>query len=150
MKTLISKPVLFYGLILLIATGLTLFSLRFVRPATCQTFCDAPEQSSCPPGACRYGEQRAGLPIPIRIDVSPGSSPTSGWAKLGPEDGPNPLTFLLDVLFYGAFIWLIVYLIRLIEGKEKLFDTFAFVLPLAVVVIFLLVGLYLYLPFYNR
>lgn len=85
----------------------------------------------------------------MRIDVSPGSSPTSGWAKLGPEDGFNPMTFLLDVLFYGALIWLIVYLNRVIQKKEKLFDLVAFVLPLAVVLVFLLVGLYLYLPLYN-
>jgi hypothetical protein len=40
------------------------------------------------------------------IDSGGGSSPTTGWGKLGPEDLPNPLTPLLNVLFYGILLWL--------------------------------------------
>ncbi len=83
------------GLMIVLAIGLALLSQKFVRPIDCRSLCDAPENVTCPAGTCRAYEQRAGLPIPYRID-SPGcGSPTNGWGILGPEDLPNPLTLLM-------------------------------------------------------
>ena len=102
-----SKSYIGAGIILILAIGLTLASLEYVRPVDCQSFCDLPKGATCPRGSCRSGEQSAGFPVPIRIDSGAGSSPTSGWGKLGPEDPPNPVGPVLDVMFYSALIWLI-------------------------------------------
>jgi hypothetical protein len=114
-----SGSFILYGVIILLAIGLTLASLRYVRPLDCQRFCDLPEQVPCPSGSCRAGEQRAGFPLPLVIDSGAGSSPTSGWGKLGPEDLPNPVTPVLDVLFYSVLLWLLWKIIRVLLGKEK-------------------------------
>jgi hypothetical protein len=116
----LSNSFVIYGIILLLAIGLTIASLRYVRPKNCQQFCDLPEQLTCPSGSCRSGEQRAGFPFPIIIDNGAGSSPTSGWGKLGPEDLPNPVTPVLDVLFYSVLLWLLWKIIRMLMGKKKL------------------------------
>ncbi len=147
---MISKTVIYAGLILLLSTGLTLLSLRFVRPATCLEFCNTPDQLPCPPQTCRFYEQRAGLPLPIVIDYPGGGSPTSGWGKLGPEDMPNPFTFLLDVSFYGALIWLVGYFGRWLFSRKKPVDVLAVVISFAWVAVCFAIGLYLYLPYYNR
>jgi hypothetical protein len=89
--------------IIALAIGLTLVSLRYVHPAFCQYLCTT---ESCPPGYCRFGEQGAGFPFPVIIDNEAGS-PLSGLGKVGPEDIPNPLTFVLDVLFYSGILWLL-------------------------------------------
>ena len=141
------KPIhsiVLYGLILLLATGFTVASLGFIRPAVCQRFCDAPEQVPCPSGACRAGEQRAGLPLPVLIDDPGGGSPTGGWGILGPEDLPNPAMFLVDVLFYAVVLWLIYYIGRILWKKEKHPDPLMLVAPLVLVLICTLLGLYLY------
>jgi hypothetical protein len=109
-----------FSLIILLAIGLTISSLRYVRPKNCQQFCDLPEHLTCPSGFCRSGEQRAGFPLPIIIDNGAGSSPTSGWGKLGPEDLPNPVTPALDVIFYSVLLWLPWKIIRILVRKEKL------------------------------
>ncbi len=114
-----SNNYIIFGVITLLAIGLTIASLRYVRPLNCQRLCDLPEQLPCPSGACRLGEQRAGFPLPIVIDNGAGSSPTSGWGKLGPEDLPNPLTPVLDVVFYGVLLWFIWKILRVLLGKEK-------------------------------
>jgi hypothetical protein len=114
-----SKSYIFFSVLILAAIGLTIGSLRYVRPLTCLQFCDLPEQLTCPSGSCRAGEQRAGFPLPIVIDNGAGSSPTGGWGKLGPEDLPNPVTPVLDVVFYGVFLWLIWKIVRVLLGKEK-------------------------------
>jgi hypothetical protein len=108
-----------YALIFLLAIGLTVLSLNYVRPADCQRFCDLPKGVPCPSGSCRSGEQRAGFPLPLMIDSGAGSSPTGGWGKLGPEDGLNPITPDLDVIFYGVLLWLVWKLARVLVRKEK-------------------------------
>ena len=115
-----SNSYIIYGIIIFLAIGLTVLSLRYVLPADCQTLCNLPERVLCPSGSCRFGEQRAGFPVPIIIDSGAGSSPTGGWAKLVPEDSPNPVGPVLDFLFYGVILWLIWKVIRAILGKEKL------------------------------
>lgn len=145
-----SNSILLYGIILLLATGLTVLSLRFVRPADCQQLCDAPEQSPCPRGACRFGEQRAGLPLPVLIDDMGGSSPTSGWGILGPEDLPNPLTFVLDVLFYSVLLGLFRYIIQVLRGRERPLKLTEIMPLLAFLLVFILVGFILYRPFLSR
>jgi hypothetical protein len=114
------KTSLPYILITLLAIGLTIASLKYVQPANCLQLCDLPAQADCPVGSCRLGEQTAGFPLPMIIDSGAGSSPTSGWGKLGPEDLPNPLTPLLNVLFYGILLWLIWKLIRWLFRRERL------------------------------
>lgn len=135
---------------LVLATGLTIGSLGFVRPVNCQRFCDAPQQIPCLPGACRNGEQRAGLPMPVLVDDSGGSSPTGGWGKLGPEDLPNLVTFIFDVLFYGVLLASVGYLITLIRRKEQEVERVAIFLPLVVVILGLLGGLASYWPYLAR
>ncbi len=147
--------VLQYGLILLLAISFTVVSRKFIRPQDCQTFCDAPEDLPCPSGSCRAGEQRAGFPLPMVIDTGTGSSPTGGWGKLGPEDLPNPLTPVLDVLFYSVLLWLVWYMIRVILGKEQLRpgnrqEVVMVAFPLAFLMVCLILGLYLYWPILVR
>lgn len=149
------NSILSFGVIILLAIGLTVVSLRFVRPVDCQTFCEAPEEAPCPSGSCRSGEQRAGLPLPILVDSGGGSSPTGGWGRLGPEDLPNPVTPVLDVLFYSLILWLIMYIIRVIRGKEKprrsLRQEFlSIILLLVLVLACLMAGFLLYRPFLTR
>lgn len=144
------KAILLFSAFLVLATGLTVASLGFVRPVNCQRFCDASRQTPCPPGACRNGEQRAGLPLPVFIDNSGGSSPISGWGILGPEDLPNPVTFILDVFFYAVLLTFVGYIITIVHRKESQVELLAIVLPLAVVLLGLLGGLVAYWPFLNR
>lgn len=144
-----------FGVIILLAIGLTALSLRFVRPVDCQAFCNFSRQTPCPSGSCRSGEQRAGLPLPILVDSGGGSSPTGGWGRLGPEDLPNPVTPVLDVLFYSLILWLIMYLIRFIRGKEKpryalRREFLSLILPLVLVLACLMTGFFLYRPFLTR
>jgi hypothetical protein len=146
----ILKAILMYGAILVLASGLTIASLGFVRPANCQRFCDAPDQIPCPPGACRNGEQRAGLPLPVLVDSSGGESPISGWGILGPEDVLNPVTFIFDVFFYGVLLAFAGYIITILWRKEKHVGHMVIVLPLAVVVLGLLCGLASYWPYLAR
>jgi len=54
------------------------------------------------------------------IDSGAGSSPTSGWGKLGPEDLPNPVTPVLDVVFYSVLLLILWKIVRVLSGKEKL------------------------------
>ncbi len=146
----LSNPILLYGSIILLAVGLTVVSLGFIRPADCQSFCDAPDQALCPSGTCVPGAQRAGLPLPVVVDDPGGGSPTGGWGKLGQEDLPNPLTFGLDVLFYSALLWLAWYAVQVVRGAAWREELLAVALSLAVVLVCLLLGLYLYWPFLNR
>ena len=137
------------AVIVLLAIGLTLLSRNFVRPVNCQSLCSAPEGTACPAGACRFYEQRAGLPLPYLVDAPGGGSPTSGWGILGEEDMPNPLTFLLDVSFYSLLLWLIRYVRRVGRGKVNA-ELLAIVLPLGLLLAFLLAGYYFYQPFLAR
>jgi hypothetical protein len=76
----------------------------------------------------------------VVIDNGAGSSPTSGWGKLGPEDLPNPLTPLLDIVFYCVLIWIFWKAIRVLLGKEKP-RGFLAVAPLFVIILaFIVVG----------
>ena len=134
----------------LLAIGLTVASPGFVRPVNCERFCDAPRGIPCAPGACRNGEQRAGLPLPVLVDSSGGELPISGWGVLGPEDVPNPVTFIFDVFFYGVLLTFAGYIITITRRREKLEDRLAIVLPLAVVLLGLLGGLASYWPYLTR
>lgn len=102
---------------LLLAIGLTVLSFRYVEPKDCYRLCGAEEGMPCPAGGCRFGEQKAGWPIPAFVDAPGGGSPTGGWGLLGPEDLPLGMPMILDVLFYSILIWLAVYIIGLIQGQ---------------------------------
>jgi len=114
-----SNSIISTVVIILLATGLTVASLQYIRPMDCQRLCQEPIQAPCPSGSCRSGEQRAGFPLPVLQDEGTGSSPTGGWGKLGPEDLPNPVTFVLDVLVYSVLLWFVWRVIRVTRGKEQ-------------------------------
>lgn len=130
------------ALFLVLAVGLTLGSLLYVRPPNCQSPCMEPEHAPCPDGTCRLTEQRAGFPLPVLQDNPGGGSPTGGWGKLGPEDLPNPLTFALDVLFYSALLWLIWQFVRIATRKEPHRSILSMWPQLLVVLVGLLLGIY--------
>jgi hypothetical protein len=150
MKMKSMKAIILYGSIIVLAVGCTVASFGFVRPVDCHSYCNASDQTPCPPGACRDGEQRAGLPFPVLVDNAGGSSPTSGWGILGPEDLPNPITFVLDVFFYSVLLRFVVYLISIVRGKEPEVEHLAIILPLVVLLLGVLGGLALYGPYLTK
>src|SRR6476620_3349817 len=81
---------------LFLAIGLTVLSFRYVQPKDCYRVCGVEEGMSCLPGGCRFGEQKAGWPIPVFVDAPGGGSPTGGWGLLGPEDLPLVVPMILD------------------------------------------------------
>ncbi len=143
------KAVTLYGTILVLAIALTIGSLSFVRPVNCRSYCDASDRTPCPAAACRGGEQRAGLPLPVVVDSGAGSSPTGGWGILGPEDLPNPLTFTLDVCFYAVVLRLAFYRLP-IRHREPPMDRRVIAVSWAMVVLVLLGGLALYWSLLTR
>ena len=62
---------------------------------------------------------------------------------------PNPLTFVLDVLFYSALLWLLWYGVQVIRGKELL-ELIPVMVPLAVILACLIAGFVLYRPALGR
>ena len=94
----------------MLAIGLTVLSFRYVQPEDCTSFCG--EQTPCPTGSCRFGEQKAGWPFPAFVDYPGGGSPTSGWGHVGPEDPPIPAPMIADVLFYSILSWIVVAIIQ--------------------------------------
>ena len=102
---------------LLLASLLTVLSLRYVQPKDCDRFCNVEQGAPCPAGSCRVGEQKAGWPIPVFVDAPSPSSPLGISGVLGVEDLPHPLPLLLDVLFYSFLVWLAVFIIGLIQGQ---------------------------------
>ncbi len=117
----------------LLAIGLTFASLAYVTPKDCSQECVAPEGTSCPSGACRIGEQRAGWPLPVLIDSPGGGSPVNGWGKLGPEDPPIPSAFVLDTLFYSILLWVAFSIVRAVRRQTLPMKLMAVSLPLTAV-----------------
>ncbi len=102
---------------LLLTTGLTVLSFRYVQPKDCYRFCDVVEGVTCPAGSCRVGEQKAGWPIPVFVDAPSPSSPLGISGVLGTEDLPLIMPMLLTVLFYSMLVWLVMFIIGLIQGQ---------------------------------
>ena len=100
----------------LLSVVFTVLSFQYVQPQDCYRFCNS---EPCPPGSCRFGEQKAGWPLPVFVDDPGGGSPTSGWGIIGPEDPALFIPLLLDILFYSLFVWLFM-LIILIIWRRKL------------------------------
>ena len=100
-----------------LAVGLTVLSFRYVQPKNCYRLCDAAEGRACPEGACAFGEQKAGWPIPVFVDNPGGGSPTGGWGLLGPEDLPLLIPMIQDVLFYSILVWIFLYVILLLRQR---------------------------------
>jgi hypothetical protein len=148
MKT--SRNLIVYGVIALLAIGLTFASMQFVRPINCHSFCDPAEGAPCSGDSCRIREQRAGLPLPIQVDDPGGGSPTDGWGILGPEDPLNVLNFLLDAVFYFALLGLLWYLIQIVRGSYRTMKPMVAILLLIVVLTGIMVGLRIYLPILTR
>ncbi|MBD2113722.1 MULTISPECIES: hypothetical protein [Cyanophyceae] len=98
-------------LIILMAMGLTIASLRYKQPAHCETLCR--DAQSCQIGQCMFGEQQAGFPLSFVQDTE-ANSPTSGWGKVGPEDYfyANLEAFALNVAFYSLILWLFQRLLK--------------------------------------
>lgn len=81
-----------------VAITLTVVSTRFVYPVGCRTM------------RCPDATLTAGFPLPVYKDIT-GSSPTSGWGTLGPEEFMLEF-FLLNVGLYTGFFWLIWWMVR--------------------------------------
>src|SRR5215212_8493554 len=69
-----------------LAIGLTVLSFQYVQPKNCYNFCDPSYIIPCTKGSCYFGDQKAGWPIPVFVDMPGGGSPTDGWGMVGPED----------------------------------------------------------------
>ncbi len=96
-------------LIFLLGVALTFASLCYVKPDNCYQLCI---NEPCALGSCKTGEQKAGFPFPFVSDQKRnlGSSPTTGWGRVGAEDYiyPNLLAFLFNILFYSAVVWSLI------------------------------------------
>ena len=103
---------------LLLTIVLTVLSFRYVQPKDCYRFCDVEAGVPCPAGSCRVGEQKAGWPIPVFIDAPSPSSPLLISGILGVDDYPHPMAMLLTVLFYSMLVWLVLFIIGLIQGQK--------------------------------
>jgi hypothetical protein len=114
----------------ILAIGLTITSFQYVQPRNCYRLCDASEGKPCPSGACAFGEQKAGWPIPAFVDNPGGGSPTGGWGVLGPEDPPLGIPMILDVLFYSIEIWMVIYVIQFLSHQVIFPKLFFVSLPL--------------------
>jgi len=101
----------------LLAIGLTVLSFRYVQPKDCYRAWGGSEGIPYPAGACSFGKQKGGWPWPAFVDSPGGGSPTSGWGLLGPEDPPDFVPLLLDVLFYSLIVWLALYIIQFVRRR---------------------------------
>lgn len=87
----------------LLGTLLVILSLWYHNPSGCEQVCSS---EPCPPNTCMGGDSlTAGFPFPIVHDQT-FSSPTSSWGRIDLDDysSLNFRAFLLDVLFYGVII----------------------------------------------
>lgn len=116
----------------LLTISLTVLSFRYVQPVECYRFCGPLDGTPCPPGACRFGEQKAGWPFPAFVDAPGGGSPTGGWGMLGPEDTPLPGSLIQDVLFYSTLLWLTFYIIQRVRRQAISLKFILGMLPLNV------------------
>ena len=132
----------------LLAIGLTVLSFRYVQPVDCYRFCGPLDGTPCPPGACPWGEQKAGWPLPVFVDAPGGGSPTGGWGMLGPEDIPLPGALLLDVLFYSLILWLAFYIIQCVRRQAFPLKFIVAMLPLNVVLAASLWMFYFFFGYY--
>ncbi len=130
----------------LLAISLTVLSFRYVQPKDCYRECGASQGMPCLGGGCRFGEQKAGWPLPAFVDDPGGGSPTSGWGLLGPEDPPLLVPIILDVLFYSAILWLAFYLIQLVRSQALHLRLIATMLPLN---IFLATSVWIFYLFFG-
>jgi hypothetical protein len=117
----------------LLTIVLTVLSFKHVQPVDCYRFCGPLDGTPCPPGACPWGEQKAGWPFPVFVDAPGGGSPVGGWGMLGPEDIPIPGPLILDVLFYSTLLWLAFYLIQRVRRQALPLKFIAAMLPLNLV-----------------
>jgi phosphoethanolamine transferase EptA/EptB len=131
----------------LLAIGLTVLSFWYIQPKDCYRECGVPEGMPCLSGGCRFGEQKAGWPLPAFVDAPGGGSPTGGWGMLGPEDLPLLVPLILDVLFYGILLWLVLYIIQLIRRQTLTPKLIAVTLPLN---IFLAAFLWIFYSFFGN
>ncbi|MBD1917974.1 MULTISPECIES: hypothetical protein [Cyanophyceae] len=104
-RNLLARKGIKITLIILMSVGLTIASLRYKQPAHCETLCR--DAQFCQIGQCRFGEQKAGFPLPFVQDAE-ANSPTSGWGKVGLEDYiyGSLGAFALNVAFYSLTLWL--------------------------------------------
>ncbi len=59
---------------------------------------------------------------------------------MGPEDVPNPVTPVLDVVFYGVLLWSVWKIIQVLLGTEKSSSLLRMVPLLFLELAFLLLG----------
>ncbi|AVH68079.1 hypothetical protein NPM_6711 [Nostoc sp. 'Peltigera membranacea cyanobiont' N6] len=88
----------------LLGIPFVILSLWYHNPPTpgCSCF-----REPCPANQCIGDSLTAGFPFPIVHDDDAGS-PVDGWGTIGVEDTINLRAFLLDALFYGLIIIMLV------------------------------------------
>lgn len=117
MRNLLPQKVL----IAILMTGicLTLVSLFYLQPRTCNRFC---LEEPCALNTCKPGQQTAGFPFPfVHDDPSQvGSSPISAWGRIDIQDFlfPDIKAFCFNVLFYSTVVLIIFVLVRLAVGAQ--------------------------------
>lgn len=133
-SSLPSRRYFIFGFLnVVLALGLTILSFRYVQPVDCYRFCGSLDGTTCHPGACHFGEQKAGWPFPVFVDAPGGGSPTGGWGMIGPEDIPIPGPLLLDVLFYSTLFWIAFYIIQRVRRQAFPLKFIVAMLPLNLV-----------------
>jgi hypothetical protein len=133
-SSLPSRRYFIFGFLnVVLALGLTILSFRYVQPVDCYRFCGSLDGTTCHPGACHFGEQKAGWPFPVFVDAPGGGSPTGGWGMIGPEDIPIPGPLILDVLFYSTLLWIAFYIIQRVRRQAFPLKFIGAMLPLNLV-----------------
>jgi hypothetical protein len=94
------------------------------------------------------GEQKAGWPLPVFIDMPGGGSPTTGWGILGPEDLPDLMLVILDGLFYSILLWIVFYILQRVRRQALPAKLIAGTLPLVVVLAAALWLFYAVFPYF--
>ncbi len=98
-----------------LAIGATVVSANYYQPR-------GPDVRSPVTGESGGGSLTAGFPIPFLEDDT-SSSPTDGWGRIDAADweSPDPLPFLMDILFYTVLFWIAFHgVLRLAERRHLL------------------------------
>jgi len=115
-----------------LAIGLTVLSFLYVQPKNCYYFCDPSYIIPCTKGSCYFGDQKAGWPLPVFVDMPGGGSPTDGWGVLGNEDLPDPIWMIADILFYSILVWIVLYAIQFFRHQAFSPKLFLVSVPISV------------------